>query len=208
MQWFINSLQIGPKVFEIPPDASLILPFSVSFCISPSVYSLLHLTHIQSVLKTSTVSVKHSFSSWLKIKLNISICMKEVTVVFFLFAGSLSLSELLQSQKQKGAMAFPVVMHHHHSAFCLQHCISTYRDRQCNEQNGVPCPYRSYADTSMEILNIQFWVRWCPRSLKDDIFFSASSLKCCYIADAAMIIMKKKPNTIIIPARTCPNDKY
>lgn len=139
MQWFINSLQIGPKVFEIPPDASLILPFSVSFCIYPSVYSLLRLTHIQSVLKTSTVSVKHGFSSWLKIKQLISICMKEITVVFFLFAGSLSLSELLQSQKQKGAMAFPVVMHHHHSAFCLYHCISTYRDRHSVMSRAVYC---------------------------------------------------------------------
>lgn len=52
MQQFINSLQIGPKVFEIPPNVSLSLSQFVSFCLCS--------THTRSVLQTSTPVVEKS----------------------------------------------------------------------------------------------------------------------------------------------------
>lgn len=53
MQRFINSPQIGPKVFEILPDASHFLPSSRSLRAPPSVYSLLCLTYTQSLSYTT-----------------------------------------------------------------------------------------------------------------------------------------------------------
>lgn len=60
MQRFINSPQIGPKVFEIPPDASHFLPSSNSLRVPPSVYSLLCLTYTQSLSYKKVQSLQNS----------------------------------------------------------------------------------------------------------------------------------------------------
>lgn len=60
MQRFINSPQIGPKVFEIPPDASHFLPSSNSLRVPPLVYSLLCLTYTQSLSYKQVQSLQNS----------------------------------------------------------------------------------------------------------------------------------------------------
>lgn len=89
MQRFINSLQIGPKVFEIPPDASRFLPSSHSLRLPPSVYSLLCLTYTRSVSYKPVRCVKQLCSRW-KLKMTAIISTwTEKTVLIIAASDSL-----------------------------------------------------------------------------------------------------------------------